>query len=80
LKEPEKAMEYYNRSLSIEPNHFQTLMNVGIAYMSMGDQDAAARTWQKVVDLYPDKPETAMIKDAVAKIRAEKAASGGNSK
>jgi tetratricopeptide (TPR) repeat protein len=69
LKQPDKAIEYYNRSLQMDPNHFQTLMNLGIARMSMGNRAGAAEAWEKIVSLYPDNPETPMLKDAVKKLR-----------
>jgi cytochrome c-type biogenesis protein CcmH/NrfG len=69
LKQPEKAIEYYNRSLAMDPNHFQTLMNIGIARMSMGNRAGAAEAWEKIVKLYPDNPETPMLRDAVKKLR-----------
>lgn len=69
LKQPDKAIEYYNRSLQMDPNHFQTLMNLGIARMSMGNRTGAAEAWEKIVSLYPDNPETPMLRDAVKKLR-----------
>lgn len=64
-----KALEYYNRSLAIDPNHFQTLMNLGIARMATGDRKGAAEVWEKVVQLYPDNPEAAALKDAVKRLK-----------
>ncbi len=69
LKQPEKAIEYYNQSLAIDANHFQTLMNLGIARMSTGNRAGAAEAWEKIVSLYPDNPDTPMLRDAVKKLR-----------
>jgi tetratricopeptide (TPR) repeat protein len=69
LKQPDKAIEYYNQSLNLDPNHFQTLMNLGIARMSLGNRAGAADAWEKIVSLYPDNPETPMLRDAVKKLR-----------
>ncbi|HSP05559.1 MAG TPA: tetratricopeptide repeat protein [Acidobacteriota bacterium] len=64
-----KALELYNRSLGIDPNHFQTLMNLGIARMATGDRKGAAEAWEKVIQLYPDNPEAATLRDAVKKLK-----------
>ena len=53
----------------MDPNHFQTLMNLGIARMSMGNRKGAAEAWEKIVSLYPDNPETPMLRDAVKKLK-----------
>jgi tetratricopeptide (TPR) repeat protein len=67
----DKAIQLYNQSLSINPKHLQSLMNLGIAKMSTGDKAGAAESWQKVIDYYPNDPEVPMLKQAVAKLKAE---------
>lgn len=76
LNETDKAVDYYNQTLAIDPKHFQTLMNLGIARMTLGDRDGAAQAWEKVIEYYPDNPETPMLRDAVKRLHDKKA---GNS-
>ena len=52
-------------SLKIDPKHFQTLMNLGIARMSSGNRPGAADAWEKIVSLYPENPEAQMLRDAI---------------
>jgi len=66
---PEKALSLYDRSLSIDPKHFQTLMNIGIVKMSMGDHKGAAESWEKVITLYPNSPEAAQLKEMVTRVK-----------
>jgi cytochrome c-type biogenesis protein CcmH/NrfG len=68
----QKAIELYNKSLSIDPKHLQTLMNLGIAKMSTGDRAGAAESWEKVVQYYPNNPEAPMLRQAIAKLRSQK--------
>jgi len=70
---PQKALELYNRSLSIDPKHFQTLMNIGIVKMSLGDHKGAAESWDKVITLYPDSPEAQQLKEMVRRVKEGKA-------
>ena len=68
---PDKAIEMYKRSLSIDPTHQQTLMNMGVVRMALGDKKGAADAWEKLVQAHPDSPEAANLRDMVQKLRAE---------
>ncbi len=69
MQDFDQAFEYYHKSLSIDPNHYQTLVNLGILYMSTGEKQKAADTWEKVITLYPNDSRSAMLKNAIQKIR-----------
>ena len=53
--QPDRALKQFDHSLSIDPKHIKTLLNVGIV-RAFGKQDlaGAGQAWQQVVDLAPD--------------------------
>jgi tetratricopeptide (TPR) repeat protein len=54
----DRALAQFKRSLEMDPRHTKTMLNEGIV-LAFGKQDldAAARSWQRVVDLAPQSPE-----------------------
>ena len=67
--DPNKALELYGRSLSLDPKHFQTLMNIGIVKMAVGDKAGAAEAWEKVVSYHPDRPEATQLKGMITQLK-----------
>lgn len=55
---PDKALEQFAHSLSLDPKHAKTLLNVGIV-KAFGKQDlqGAVQAWQQVIQIAPDGPE-----------------------
>jgi len=68
--QPDRALEQFERSLAIDPNHSKTLLNIGVV-RAFGKQDlaGAARAWQRVVDLAPDTPEARAARQALEGLR-----------
>jgi len=64
--QPDKALTQFQRSLSIDPKHTKTLLNLGIV-KAFGKQDlkGAAEAWQQVVALAPSSPEGQAAKKAL---------------
>ncbi len=64
--QPDKALQQFDHSLKLNPNHAKTLLNVGIV-RAFGKQDLAGATeaWQKVLKLAPDSPEGQAAKRAL---------------
>jgi cytochrome c-type biogenesis protein CcmH/NrfG len=56
--QPDRALKQFDHSLSIDPRHIKTLLNVGIV-RAFGKQDleGAAKAWEQVAALSPDSPE-----------------------
>ena len=71
----DRALAQFDRSLSIDPKHIKTLLNVGIV-RAFGKQDlaGAGQAWQRVVEIAPDSPEGQAAKKGLEGI---KSASGG---
>ncbi len=68
---PDKALEQFAHSLSLDPKHAKTLLNVGIV-KAFGKQDlqGAVRAWQQVIQLAPDGPEGRAAKRALDSLRS----------
>lgn len=77
--QPDRALAQFDHSLSVDPKHIKTLLNVGIV-RAFGKQDlpGAAKAWQQVVDLDPSSPEGEAAKKGLDGIKsAHPGASGG---
>ena len=66
LNQPDRALQQFAYSLSVDPKHAKTFLNQGIV-QAFGKQDlkAAAESWQKVIDFAPNSPEAATAKKAL---------------
>ena len=69
--QPDKALAQFDRSLSMDPKHVKTLLNIGIV-RAFGKQDlaGAAKAWQQVVDLAPGSPEGLAAKKGLEGIQS----------
>ena len=66
----DKALLQLSHSLSIEPKHTKTLLNMGIV-KAFGKQDleGATKAWQQVVEIAPDSAEGQAAKRALDTLR-----------
>jgi len=73
----DKALLQLSHSLSIDPKHTKTLLNIGIV-KAFGKQDleGATKVWQQVVDLGPDTPEGQAAKRALDTLKSAHPAPG----
>ena len=73
----DKALLQLSHSLSIDPKHAKTLLNIGIV-KAFGKQDleGATKVWQQVVDLGPDTPEGQAAKRALDTLKSAHPADG----
>ena len=76
--QPDKALEQFNHSLSLDPKHGKTLLNVGIVKaFGKQDLDGAAKAWQEVIRLAPDSPEGQAAKRALESLQSAHPATPG---
>ena len=69
--QPDKALEQLNHSLSLDPKHGKTLLNVGIVKaFGKQDLDGAARAWQELIKVAPDSPEGLAAKRALDSVQS----------
>jgi len=69
--QPDRALTQFKRSLEIDPRHTKTMLNEGIV-LAFGKQDleAAAKAWQRVVELAPDSAEGQAARRALESMKA----------
>ena len=69
--QPDRALTQFERSLTIDPKHSKTLLNVGIV-RAFGKQDleGAAKAFQQVLDLAPGSPEARAARQALDGLRS----------
>ncbi|MFB3852473.1 MAG: tetratricopeptide repeat protein [Vicinamibacterales bacterium] len=66
----DEALAQYERSLAIDPNHGQTLFNRGIVLLDgKNDPEAAAASWEKLLETNPDYPDRERVRQLIAKAR-----------
>jgi tetratricopeptide (TPR) repeat protein len=69
--QPDKALAQFDHSLSIDPKHVKTLLNVGIVKaFGKQDLDGAMRAWQQVIQIAPDSPEGQAAKRAIDSLKS----------
>jgi len=74
----DKALLQLSHSLSVDPKHAKTLLNLGIVKaFGKQDLDGATKAWQQVVELAPDSPEGQAAKRALDTLRSAHPAAGG---
>jgi len=75
--QPDKALLQLSHSLSVDPKHAKTLLNVGIV-KAFGKQDleGATKAWEQVVQLAPDSQEGQAAKRALDTLRQAHPATG----
>lgn len=70
LNQPDLALQQFAHSLSINPKHTKTMLNMGIVRaFGKQDLDGASRAWQQVVAIAPQSPEGQAAKRALDAIR-----------
>lgn len=73
----DRALAQFAHSLSVNPSHTKTLLNQGIVLaFAKQDLDAAAKSWERVVELAPASPEGQAARRALDGLRSAHPASG----
>ena len=77
----EKALAQFAHSLSIDPTHLKTLLNLGVV-KAFGVQDLAGaeEAWEQVVKISPDSPEAQSAKRALDSLRSAHPPAGAAAK
>lgn len=78
--QPDRALAQFDHSLSINPTHAKTLLNMGIV-RAFGKQDlaGAVEAWQKVVEVAPGTPESRAAQQALDSVKSAHPGVGGSS-
>ena len=74
----DRALAQFTHSLSIDASHTKTLLNQGIVLaFAKQDLDAAAKAWERVVQLAPESAEGQAARRALDGLRSAHPAAGG---
>ena len=53
-KEYDKAKQYFEQALEINPDNPYALLNMGVVYEAQGNRDEAIKMYEKVITLNPE--------------------------
>jgi tetratricopeptide (TPR) repeat protein len=67
----DRAIQEFQKSLEVDPNHPQTLQNLTVAYTKKGDAANANQTLSKLEGLDPSNDSIAKLREDIKKIGAE---------
>ena len=70
LNQPDRALQQFAHSLSVDPRHTKTMLNMGIV-RAFGKQDleGASKAWEQVVAIAPSSPEGQAARRALDAMR-----------
>jgi tetratricopeptide (TPR) repeat protein len=67
LGQPDPAIEDFQRSLAVSPDHPQTLFNLGIVLLhGKSDPDGARKSWERLLAANPNYPERSQVEQQLA--------------
>lgn len=73
------ALAQLNRSLTYDPKHAGTLMNIGIIkWRGKNDLDGAVAAWEQVLQYHPDFPQKELVQHMIAEAKQAKTATPVN--
>ena len=64
----EKADEYNNRVLQLEPDHVSALYNKGAISATRGDIETAREIWNRIVNEFPQSETTELAKQSIERL------------
>ena len=67
----DRAIQEFQKSLAVDPNHRQTLQNLTVAYTKKGDSANANQTLAKLEGLDPTNNSISKLREDIKKIGAE---------
>ncbi len=69
---PKEAVAEFEKSLKLDPNHAQTLYNMGVVkFEGLKDTKGAIAAWQHLLDTNPNYPERQKVLDLLQKAKAQ---------
>ena len=71
LGEYENSIEYYNKSLEIEPANFEAWVNLGVSYRKTGDRDKAMECYEKALEYDPENNASVPLYTSLGSIYIE---------
>jgi cytochrome c-type biogenesis protein CcmH/NrfG len=67
---PQRAVEEFKASLKVDPNHAQTLFNMGIVkYEGLKDSSGAIAAWERLLATNPNYPDKQKVQTLIEKAK-----------
>ena len=78
LNQPDRALQQFEHSLSVDPKHAKTLLNQGIV-RAFGKRDlkGAVASWQRLTEVAPNSPEAGTARKALENLKSAHPDLGG---
>lgn len=74
----EGALAQLNQSLTYDPKHAGTLLNIGIIkWQGKNDVDGAVAAWEKVLQYHPDFPQKELVQHMITEAKQKKGTKPG---
>ncbi len=70
LGQLDKAIEQFDKSLEIAPDHATTYFNRGVVLYLKGESDQAVKSWEKYLELEPDGRLSMVARDHIERSKA----------
>jgi tetratricopeptide (TPR) repeat protein len=69
---PDKAIAEYRKSLQVDPNHPQTLFNMGVVYKDgLKEPSEAIATWEKLLKVHPEYTDRQKVLDLIKAAKSQ---------
>ncbi len=66
----EKAIANFRQANKLDPNHLQSLINLGVVYSSnLNKPDEAAKAWNKIIALAPTSEQAAQARQMLSQLK-----------
>lgn len=65
--EYDRSLDNLRYVLALEPRHFKAINGLGLIMQEFGDKEAALRAFRKVLELYPQLPDTQRLEQELAR-------------
>ena len=66
------AVAEFEKSLAIDPDHPQTLFNMGVVLLEeRDDREGAIQLWEHLVDVNPGYPQIGMVREEIARLKGQ---------
>jgi tetratricopeptide (TPR) repeat protein len=63
----DRSLDDLRSVLALEPRHFKAINGLGLIMQELGDKKAALRAFRKVLELYPQLPDTQRLEKELAR-------------
>ncbi|MBF0405763.1 MAG: tetratricopeptide repeat protein [Candidatus Riflebacteria bacterium] len=63
------AIHYWEKTLETDPNHYESMFNIGVAHYKQKDLGKAKEYWEKTLELNPDEQTKEIIENALKSLQ-----------